>query len=394
MDPHYFNQKGANAEKVIHDLANKTFFTDWCYPNPKKADGNELCDLLVVFDDTALIWQIKDLKIDDAGRYKKAEVEKNLCQLGGARRTLFELKTPIILSNPRRGPEQFDPASIRHVHLVSVLMGDGEEPFPFVQEVKNHLLHVFTRDFADIMLSELDTVSDFCHYLRAKESIDKTKSIVVFGGEENLLGKYLEHGRSFSWMEDYNLIHIDDTIWPAISSKPQYIKKKQLDKVSYGWDSIIERAHEGSPMYELVARELARPDRFTRRMLSQSFLEVYSEFRQMTDKDMMRRHFSLGDTTYCFLITENEEEYPKERRGWMLEAMCLVARGLNPENYRVVGVATDRGNKNYHFAYFYIPEWTPEMEAEKVKLQTDAGIFVAPRVTRFSDDEYPPLEET
>ena len=70
--PHYFQQKGTDAEKVIHDLANKTFFVDWCYPNPKKSDGNELCDCLIVFDDTAIIWQIKDLKADERGKYKKS----------------------------------------------------------------------------------------------------------------------------------------------------------------------------------------------------------------------------------------------------------------------------------------------------------------------------------
>ena len=59
MDPrHYFRQKGADAEKVILNLATKTFFTDWCYPNPMRLDGKELCDCLVVFDDTALIWQV------------------------------------------------------------------------------------------------------------------------------------------------------------------------------------------------------------------------------------------------------------------------------------------------------------------------------------------------
>jgi hypothetical protein len=75
---HYFREKGERAEAVIHSLATKTFLTDWCYPNPKKPDGKELCDLLVVFDDIAIIWQIKDLKVDEAGKYKKAEVEKNL----------------------------------------------------------------------------------------------------------------------------------------------------------------------------------------------------------------------------------------------------------------------------------------------------------------------------
>jgi hypothetical protein len=66
---HYFREKGAKAEKIIHDLSMKSFFTDRCYPNPPRPDGKELCDLLVVFDDTAIIWQIKDRKVDANGRY-------------------------------------------------------------------------------------------------------------------------------------------------------------------------------------------------------------------------------------------------------------------------------------------------------------------------------------
>ena len=100
-----FPREGPKAEKVIHDLSVKTFFTDWCYPNPPRPGGKELCDLLVIFDDTAIIWQIKDLKVDENGRYKQAEVEKNLRQLSGARRLLFDIKAPVRLSNPRRGEE-------------------------------------------------------------------------------------------------------------------------------------------------------------------------------------------------------------------------------------------------------------------------------------------------
>lgn len=389
--PHYFREKGATAEKVIHQLATKTFFTDWCYPNPKKPDGNELCDLLVVFDDTALIWQIKDLKTDERGRYKDSEVEKNVRQLAGARRTLFDLKRPVMLSNPRRGAEQFEASLIKHVHLISVVMGEGEGPFPFLQEFKKHLVHGFTRDFADIAMSELDTIADFCQYLRTKESIDLNKTIMILGGEENLLGKYIEHGRSFSWMDNYDVIHIDDTIWPKISQLPQYIKKKKMDQISYGWDSMIERAHEGTSKYERLARELARHDRFTRRVLSEAFMEAYAEFIGC-NMDMLRRQMVLGDTTYCFLIT-NDVEHPSKRRQNMLQAMCLVARGINPENSRVIGVATSRDNRNYDFVHLNIPEWTSQLEAEKVKLQRECGIFVSPRITATNSSEFPALDE-
>src|SRR4030043_2335371 len=110
MDYHpkqHFTIKGKNAEGFVHELALKTFLTDWCYLNPVLPDGKELCDLLVVFDNVAIIWQIKNLKLDANGRYKKAEVERNLRQLAGARRQLFDLKTPIELENPRRPREKF-----------------------------------------------------------------------------------------------------------------------------------------------------------------------------------------------------------------------------------------------------------------------------------------------
>ncbi len=271
-------------------------------------------------------------------------------------------------------------------------MGEGEGAFPFMQQFKKHLVHGFTREFADIALSELDTIADFCCYLRAKESIDLNKTVMIIGGEENLLGKYIEHGRNFGWMENYDVVQIDDTVWPKISQLPQYIKKKEMDVISRGWDSMIERVHEGTSKYERLARELARPDRFTRRVLSESFMEAYAEFMNRQDMHMLRRQTVLGDTTYCFLIT-NDTEHPSQRRQKMLQAMCLVARGINPQNSRVLGVATSRDNRNYDFVHLDIPEWTRELEAEKVRLQSQLGIFVSPRVTRSHSSEFPAQDE-
>ncbi len=111
-------------------------------------------------------------------------------------------------------------------------MGDSEEPFPFFQIVKDKLIHVFTREFADLALSELDTVFDFCDYLRKKEAIDQNKKVAVVGGEENLLAKYMDSGRSFSWMDNYDNILIDETVWAAFSRHPQFLAKKEEDKAS------------------------------------------------------------------------------------------------------------------------------------------------------------------
>ena len=162
-DKHHFTTKGKNAEQVLNNLAQKTFLADWCFLNPQLPNGKELCDLLVVFDEIAIIWQVKDLKLDNHGNLKSREVEKNLKQLAGARRQLFDLKTPIELYNPRRKIETFDPSSINEVHLISALMGEEGNATNMAEIIKNQFAHVFTKSFLPVLLEELDTIRDFCH---------------------------------------------------------------------------------------------------------------------------------------------------------------------------------------------------------------------------------------
>lgn len=147
-----FDQKGKNAEKILHHLAKNTFLTDWCYLNPKLPNKKELCDLLVVYDEIAIIWQIKNLKLNKQGKYDQSELEKNLRQLSGARRQLFDLKTLIELENPFRGKEIFNPKTIKEIYLISVLFGKGEEMFSFVEEIKKYKVHVFDKDFTQVVL--------------------------------------------------------------------------------------------------------------------------------------------------------------------------------------------------------------------------------------------------
>ena len=140
---------------------------------------------------------------------------------------------------------------------------------------------------------------------------------------------------------------------------------------------MINRAHEGSLRYELVARELARPGRFMRRILSQAFLEGFAERRQ-NNHEIIRRMLALEDTTYCFLFTNDKNDTRKKQRQMMLQYMCFVARGLPPFNTRVVGVATDKRNNVYDYVFLNKPDWTAKDEKLKKQIQADFGIFVSP----------------
>ncbi len=336
----YFDLKGKKAEQVLYELAAKTFLTDWCYLNPRLPDGKELCDLLVVFNDVAIIWQVKDLKLQEDGKYKRAEVEKHLRQIAGARRQLFEMRRTVELKNPRRGPEVFDVEAIRDVSLISALLGEEQEFFTAVEDFKNLTIHVFDAGFTQLVLKELDTVSDFVEYLRAKERLLNTnKSLIVVGGEQELLAVYLMNDKSFARLEKADHVVIEEGSWAHFQGKPEYQAKKKADEISYGWDGIIERAHEGSRQYEVVARELARPNRFQRRYLSKVFLEACGQAHKDTIHDLYRRALVMDGTTYCFLFMDDPE--PRERRRAMIGAICLVARGKFQRNKRVLGIATE-----------------------------------------------------
>ncbi len=390
----YFDLKGKNAEKFIHELASKTFLTDWCYLSPKLPDGKELCDLLVVFDEIAIIWQIKDLKLNKDGKCNKSEKKKNLRQLSGARRQLFDLKTPIRLKNPRRGEELFNPAQIKQIYSVSVLLGEEEEFSPLVEIVKKYTVHIFRRHFTKIILSELDTISDFIEYLKEKENLINTnKNLVIVGGEEELFAFYLLNNKNFKRFEKADHILIEHGSWKHLQNKPEYKSKKKADEISYGWDGIINRAHEGSPEYEIVARELARPNRFMRRYLSKVFFEAHVEAHEDKKHDLFRRILlseGTEGTTYCFLFQDDPE--PRGRRKSMLGVICYIARGMNKKSRKVLGIATEkkiRPECSYDFCLMDIPEWTEECQRHMEKLQKETGIFVNPIVGHTSEDEYP-----
>ena len=242
-DKHHFTTKGKNAEQVLSDLAEKTFLADWCFLNPHLPNGKELCDLLVVFDEIAIIWQVKDLKLDSHGNMNSREVVKNLKQLAGARRQLFDLKTPIELYNPRRRRVTFDPSSIHEVHLISALMGEEGDAVNLAETINNQFVHVFTKSFLPVLLEELDTIRDFCQYLAAREAvISEIRVGEMSGGEQDLLAYYLMHDRNFGSLD--KAINVNKGLWGQFRNNSAYQRKKEADEISYYWDDIINRVHE------------------------------------------------------------------------------------------------------------------------------------------------------
>ncbi len=387
----YFDLKGKNAEQIVHLLADKTFLTDWCYLNPKVDTTQELCDLLVVFGDTVIIWQIKNVKFsNNFDKYRRKAIDENINQVLGAERRLININNPIHLVNPNRGKELLNPSEIKQIFRIAVSMGDGEVAFSPLEFIDNKPIHIFDRVFLEIILNELDTIKDFTSYLFEKEQLlTSGPKITILGGEEELLAYYLLNERKFVFNGTPDTIMLDQGVWKSLQDKPEYKAKKDADKVSYAWDYIITFLHTSQDKsYERIARELAEADRFERRILSQSFLEAQLEAGKTNTH--FRRCIELNNKTYVFLFVNHsfDREYRKEELG----CMVFIARGKYPSNKKVIGIASDRhGSPAYAYdcILLYKHDWTEADKKTMEKMQKDLNIFYKPRETKWHADEYP-----
>lgn len=379
-------------------LACDTFFSDWCYVRPC-VRGRELCDLLVVFDDVAIIWQVKNLKLACDGYYKVREVDKNVRQLAGAMRSLLSRGGRINLENSRRDPEELSPENIREIYLISVLLGPGEPYAPLVYQAGGIPVHAFDEEFTEIALQELDTVSDFVRYLRSKEAaLAELDALFVVGGEKELLGLYLSEGRSLCKLTEARRAYICGDYWRALRRRPEYIAKCAEDRISYYiWDRIIDILHECGPGYERLAREMARPNRFDRRVLSRAFFEKLQEDQDSSPQACHTRNLSVRGTSYCFLFTD--ASYPRRDRRAMLAFKCDQARSRLPQNPRVLGIAAGRSMgevTELDYLLLDAPEWTAKDQADLDEVQRRMGGTWqdAAQWSRLTVREYPRLAES
>lgn len=391
----YLRLKGKNAEELVQFFANRSFFVDWCYPNPKLNNGKELCDLLIVFGETVIIWQIKDLKKQADGKYSSGKVEKNLRQLLGAKRTLFDLKEKIILENPRRGKEEFDPTDIKNIYLISALVGEGEDYFSFVESIKNSQIHIFDKSFVEIILNELDTISDFTEYLHQKEKFIQSNPelIRLYGGEEELLAYYLNNQRNFDKLTDKSFITIQEGCWEQFTKNPQFLNKKREDAKSYFWDFLIDQAYLGKEQsYERIIREMAISNRFNRRMLSERFLEGREKSQSLLKTHNFFKRTSPQDgITYCFVYSKTGDR--KKRLNLLLE-LCLATRSHYKQNKKVLGIATEMGvNRKNSFDFcllnFEDSNWSEKEEQVAKQVIEKYNLFKDYQEYRIDEEEYP-----
>lgn len=391
------------AEEFVFRVCQSTFLSLWSYANPLGKDSKELCDILVVCEPNIIIFSVKEVRVSETGdvsidwkRWNKRAIEESAKQIYGAERWL-KSSSHVIRNDGTKGlplPESKD----QIIHRVAVALG-GENKVPMIYgDFGKGFIHVFDEISFNIILQELDTISDFINYLSAKESLYKSGVTPFLAGEENLLALYLNSGRRFP--SNIDSIVIKGDLWNYFIKKPEYKRKKRADAISYVWDNLIidisSHVLKGTMEFssepdngELTLRTMAKEDRFNRRILGKSF----NEFIHLSSQNKVRARMesSPSEVLYIFLAIPHTVE--RRYRLAELGTRCFIARGLNQNIKTVIGIATEQYRPafghSFDLIYLYKPAWTEKDQAHMKSIQQESGFFLNLVKTEAHEEEYP-----
>lgn len=386
------------TEKILSRLSKKTFLNLWSYSNPYFKKGKELCDLIVICDNNIILFSDKEVafSINDNldiswNRWYKTAIKKSVNQLKGAERRLFLNSSNIYLDSSctKLLPIKILDFNEIKIHLVVVANGIelackkyfdggagslifnsdkklGEALFTIGDENPSgtfvHILDSFT---LPLLLQELDTIFDFVQYLEEKEKFIRNNKLIIYTGEEELLGFYF---RNFNANENkhtfFNKDHdsmdgifINEGHWQGLSKHPQYLAKKEADKISYFWDELINRFSnqilqgtsirhgESREVHEGGVRYMALEPRIYRRILSKGLLDSINSycFERSPIKISTCLSLSHPNTTYIFIQFPFDSQYSsyhddQEKRRHYLYACCMAAKVKFANLVRIVGI--------------------------------------------------------
>jgi hypothetical protein len=442
-----------DAERYLAKLCKRSFLSLWSYPGVfrDQGGGKEVCDLLVVFDNHIIIFSDKDCQfLDSVGvsvawtRWFKKAVLASAKQVWGAERWIRDFPTRLFLDRkctkpfpiklPKPDEAIFHRIVVAHdasracklvlggsgsLMLNNTLIGDAhlsDMPFMIGRLDENRgYVHVFDDTTLDIVMSTLDTVSDFTSYLVKKEKFLTSDMLVSAAGEEHLLAAYLgklnkDGVHDFVIDDGYSAVSLGEGIWENFVNSPERKAQIAHDQISYSWDKMIEKfVHHlmtgtqyfgsGHPVeeQEVAFRFMAREPRTRRRMLAISLHEVLE--KSLTAKFFSARAMTSEDERfpyYVFLFMHRkpdltDDEY-RNMRIHLLSDYCAVAKLVYPKAKDIIGIASEAGlpdRRSEDLIYLDARHWTEEDQERARKKQDALGILKEVSSQAAREYEYP-----
>lgn len=385
------------SEAITQFLCSKTFLRRWTIPNPQidrgKDDANrrtrELCDAIVIFEKHVLLISDKASHIRSDGnlelnwgRWARRAIVDSARQLDGAEAWVRRFPNRVFRDSECRerisisdDPENLffhrivvangaAESSSKHFgrnhagfNIYSVPIADehkagrdliiGTDPFTLIYP--NHLknfTHVFDGDTFKIIMDEFDTTSDLVDYFLKKQNFLLFHKVFC-PGEVNMAAYFLrvlnenkEHDFVLPpRLEGYAILEAE---YDKRLTNQLYLRKKEADKISYQWDSVIEyfeklattKGFQSDPGFETGMRILAARKRVERRYLARSLLDALSG-PKLPGQRLVRGHLTdNNETAILFSIvhkfpTSDFIEY-RELQFLLMELYAIQMSRLHP----------------------------------------------------------------
>jgi len=358
------------SERYLKRLCDQTFLSLWSYSGVysdeglvKSKQGEEVCDLLALFENHVIIFSDKDCQFPNSGdltvdwnRWFKKSIQKSVQQLWGAERWIKKYPNRLFLNNlcTQLFPLYVPDLKTAKFHLVAVahnssdrcrqkfggtgclkvktsingsshnVKSAGSSPFHIGDiDSSRTFVHILDDVSLDIVLNTLDTVSDFVAYLTKKEEFFRSGCYISAASELELLAHYhnfFNDDGERDFLIPSNLsgqrseLILGEGYWKEFEQSPERKAKLEEDRISYQWDALIERvsyyslreelyftSHSTISEQEILLRFLASENRFHRRILAEILCDlVYSA---PTDGTVTVRYISpLFPLRVCYVF--------------------------------------------------------------------------------------------
>lgn len=348
------------SEEYISKLCENSFLKLWVYPNLYKNKGQELCDVLIVFNNNVFVFSIKDIQFDENKdinlawkRWKKTAIEKSIKQVNGAARWIMQHPDRIFLDPncTQKFPIKIDTANLK-IFKIIVAFGienackkyyepdsTGSLPVIYCKDTnieipathlfclkmdKDNIVHILDDYSSSVMFNELDTIADIKRYFEAKEeAINEFDNIMILG-EEDVIATYLINMYmniyenpvlpfNESMQKDFMMYESD--FYKKYQNSDMYRRQNELNKHSYLIDNILQKTMDNALNNKLAGnedvfngegaiKELTKLSRFMRRNLGLKFIDAIEKF-PLREDPLFRQVSSVYDKNsriaYIFL---------------------------------------------------------------------------------------------
>ena len=299
------------------------------------------------------------------------------------------------------------------------IIGDAHLHAPFtigLMDPQKGYIHTFDDTTLNIVMTTLDTISDFTAYLGKKEQFLTGRRAVFAAGEEELLAIYLKNMNSagehdFVVEANIDAIAFPEGFWDAFAQNPQRLAQLDHNQISYAWDELISKFAfhamtgtqyftSGRPLREQEAtfRILAREPRTRRRMLALSLKEVWEKSLHPGPACHVRVQAPLDShgPHYVFLFLRRRDglqdaEYRQMRQAVLL-AYCKVAKLKFPGAKDIIGIATEGGmmpERSEDLIHIDTSRWNTDDLTEARQIQRQLGLLKNTRTQTSREYEYP-----